>query len=265
LHKSARVWARDENLRIKSLNFTFFLIGFSFEKQKMKKCPQCNRTFPDDTLAFCLEDGTLLSAPYYPQQTPAPTVAVNAFETPTVVAREIPTVAAGNNVPTYANTPRPTEQASKKGAGWKAYLAGLLISLVFDLIYFYGLYPYYGEATQEFFFAIAEKFDEPSVGYLIAGLIITTPINMFVYSVLAFLLGVIWWRGKWKWGVIALLPNFGFTIYYFVINISDDHQAVYIIRIFIANILYLSVTCLSAAIGSWISKSIFGKKTEART
>lgn len=32
----------------------------------MKRCPQCNRTYADDTTTFCLEDGGLLSAPYDP-------------------------------------------------------------------------------------------------------------------------------------------------------------------------------------------------------
>lgn len=32
----------------------------------MKSCPTCNRTYPDDTLAFCLVDGSVLSAPYDP-------------------------------------------------------------------------------------------------------------------------------------------------------------------------------------------------------
>lgn len=35
----------------------------------MKRCPQCNRTFWDDTYTFCLEDGSLLSAPFDHQQT----------------------------------------------------------------------------------------------------------------------------------------------------------------------------------------------------
>lgn len=30
----------------------------------MKQCPQCNRTYADETLTFCLADGALLSAPY---------------------------------------------------------------------------------------------------------------------------------------------------------------------------------------------------------
>ncbi len=35
----------------------------------MKSCPTCRRTYPDDTLAFCLADGSLLSAPYDSEQT----------------------------------------------------------------------------------------------------------------------------------------------------------------------------------------------------
>jgi hypothetical protein len=30
----------------------------------MKRCPECGRTYADDTIAFCLADGALLSAPY---------------------------------------------------------------------------------------------------------------------------------------------------------------------------------------------------------
>lgn len=33
----------------------------------MKRCPACNRTYSDDSLTFCLADGTLLSAPYDPE------------------------------------------------------------------------------------------------------------------------------------------------------------------------------------------------------
>lgn len=34
----------------------------------MKSCPTCNRTYPDDNLAFCLMDGAVLSAPYDPDR-----------------------------------------------------------------------------------------------------------------------------------------------------------------------------------------------------
>ena len=35
----------------------------------MKICPQCNRTFSDETLSFCLADGQLLSASYIGPET----------------------------------------------------------------------------------------------------------------------------------------------------------------------------------------------------
>jgi hypothetical protein len=35
----------------------------------MKRCPQCNRTYADETITFCLADGALLSAPFDPNST----------------------------------------------------------------------------------------------------------------------------------------------------------------------------------------------------
>lgn len=35
----------------------------------MKSCPACNRAYSDDSFTFCLDDGSLLSAPYDPQAT----------------------------------------------------------------------------------------------------------------------------------------------------------------------------------------------------
>lgn len=35
----------------------------------MKTCPTCNRTYSDETLSYCLADGSLLSAPYDPEAT----------------------------------------------------------------------------------------------------------------------------------------------------------------------------------------------------
>ena len=35
----------------------------------MKSCPTCNRTYSDDTITFCLVDGSILSAPYDPAAT----------------------------------------------------------------------------------------------------------------------------------------------------------------------------------------------------
>ena len=35
----------------------------------MKQCPICNRAYADETLTYCLDDGSLLSAPYDPEAT----------------------------------------------------------------------------------------------------------------------------------------------------------------------------------------------------
>ena len=35
----------------------------------MKRCPQCNRTYSEDSFSFCLADGALLSAPYNQEET----------------------------------------------------------------------------------------------------------------------------------------------------------------------------------------------------
>ena len=35
----------------------------------MKQCPACNRTYAEETLTYCLADGSLLSIPYYPEIT----------------------------------------------------------------------------------------------------------------------------------------------------------------------------------------------------
>ena len=84
----------------------------------MKRCPQCNRTYTDDALSFCLDDGsplTIASGPppsdpsatiQYPQSrdtTPQPTIAYN----PIPAAPPPPT-------PTPAWSPMPPPQTQKR-------------------------------------------------------------------------------------------------------------------------------------------------------
>ncbi|HEY0427210.1 MAG TPA: hypothetical protein VGC76_05335 [Pyrinomonadaceae bacterium] len=75
----------------------------------IKECPLCKRTYADNTLAFCLEDGSLLSAPFDPDATHKlsnhetnlpPTEFINLatadsvaeIQTPAETKAEIPTV-----------------------------------------------------------------------------------------------------------------------------------------------------------------------------
>lgn len=48
----------------------------------MKSCPACHRTF-EDTLTFCLVDGSILSAPFDPQKTQRSPEARNTTPPPT--------------------------------------------------------------------------------------------------------------------------------------------------------------------------------------
>ena len=95
----------------------------------MKRCPQCNRTYTDDALSFCLDDGSPLasaSAPppsdpsatvQYPaprDTTPPPTIAYNPPPTPTPTPQ--PT-------PPPAWTPMPPSQPQKRSV-WP-WLLGL--------------------------------------------------------------------------------------------------------------------------------------------
>lgn len=228
----------------------------------MKKCNVCNRTYPDDTLAFCLEDGALLSASYNPQETQTPTVAISAGIVPTVFsgAEKIPTVAA-QEIPTVVTSSRPTQQAQADGVGWKIYLAGLFISLIVETVYIYLLYPFYARAMSGLSMDIASRFDDYLTGYMVSNFIIATPLNTFVYALLAFVLGFVWSRGKWKWGVIVLIPNFVIILYYLVINLFNGRvSTLYILRLVISNIVYLIATCLFAYIGSWLSSRIFSRQ-----
>jgi peptidoglycan/LPS O-acetylase OafA/YrhL len=213
----------------------------------MKKCPECNRTYSDDTLSFCLEDGTLLSASYNPQETNTPTVAINAGEIPTVVApREAPTA--------FNTPPRPTEQLNDSAVGWKAYLAALLISLVVDLVYTYLLFPIYENAVQDYYYVIQDKFDDAALGLIVANYIIRVPLNTIVSALSGFVLGFIFPRAKWKMGIIAEVPNLAFTLYYVLISLADGHNTpFYYIRAFFITILYIIVACLFAALGARLS------------
>ena len=58
----------------------------------MKRCPTCNRTYPDDTMAFCLEDGAVLSASFEPGDTTRipPTRQTNPPPTEVLGARDSP-------------------------------------------------------------------------------------------------------------------------------------------------------------------------------
>jgi hypothetical protein len=65
----------------------------------MKQCPRCKRTYADDTLSYCLEDGAMLirgndadatQIGPFPAQPPAPTVAYGTPTVPSPMGAQVP-------------------------------------------------------------------------------------------------------------------------------------------------------------------------------
>lgn len=74
----------------------------------MKSCPTCNRTYPDDTLAFCLMDGSVLSAPYDPAETRAARARSN--EPPPTEVIRAPTKSSEPRAPLQSTIRAPVPQ-----------------------------------------------------------------------------------------------------------------------------------------------------------
>lgn len=51
----------------------------------MKQCPTCNRSYADETLTYCLDDGSSLTTPYAPQETMRISILPTPYLPPTEV------------------------------------------------------------------------------------------------------------------------------------------------------------------------------------
>jgi hypothetical protein len=107
----------------------------------MKRCPTCARTYPDDTLAFCLIDGSVLSASFDPERSGADR-GRNSTETqvlnPTIPSDSSPTIQptirtpAPQVPPLYVENRPPSQSVEKRSkapwaiAGVAVLLAGIL-------------------------------------------------------------------------------------------------------------------------------------------
>jgi len=189
----------------------------------MKKCPECSRTYSDDTLSFCLEDGGLLSASYDPDNTQSPTVAISAPEIPpTVAAQQVPPTVARQYMPATvaSNTPPSTVadqeiptvvvekpgETQKKGVRWYIYLAGFFIALVYNVVLTLVIVTTGRRVIYKFvsFFVDIGTMVNPS---LPATVLILMLFILIISGSLAVMLGYRWPRAKWKWGVITALAE----------------------------------------------------------
>src|SRR5580765_4017586 len=93
----------------------------------MKICPRCQKTYSDDTLNFCLEDGSVLSSMV---AQPPQTVQVNEPRPtqPQQQGQSVPTVQAGWNVAPQPYSMQPPKKSSKTWV-WVLLILGAVVIL----------------------------------------------------------------------------------------------------------------------------------------
>lgn len=96
----------------------------------MKSCPTCSRTYPDDTLAFCLVDGSILSAPYDPEVTQTYSYPQKTEPTSTQISN--PSNKVADTIPSLSSQPIFTpetkqNQLSEKRSGKSKLIIGVIV------------------------------------------------------------------------------------------------------------------------------------------
>jgi hypothetical protein len=109
----------------------------------MKSCPTCSRTYADETLTFCLIDGSILSAPYVPQAPSSISASRYTDPPPTEVLPAAPKPADTDPPLLYPTLPSPpplvlkpeTGQAhsSEKRAGKRWLVVGVVAFFVIGI------------------------------------------------------------------------------------------------------------------------------------
>src|SRR5436190_23810912 len=108
----------------------------------MLRCPKCNRQYNDDTLRFCLEDGSPL-APTMREEAPATEILPRAQPT---LRSSAPTVPSYQNPPSLA--PSETRQTNPLLTGGVIAIALLLLLLVGIVAFFVIRQSGTGQANQ---------------------------------------------------------------------------------------------------------------------
>lgn len=111
----------------------------------MKICPICNRTYADETMNFCLDDGSTLSDPHEPDKArslpptmlpnPAPTEVLNQGSLPASSSGSfITTIQSPQPPPLYSAKPEtpPTQRAS--GKRWVGIIIGAFVVLIVGVL-----------------------------------------------------------------------------------------------------------------------------------
>lgn len=95
----------------------------------MKRCPKCKRKYEDDSLRFCLEDGTSLSAVTRDPDPPATEIMPSHVQ-PTLKASSGPTIPSYPNFGDVRPAPSPARQSNSILTAGVIAIAVLLLALV---------------------------------------------------------------------------------------------------------------------------------------
>ncbi|HJZ78863.1 MAG TPA: discoidin domain-containing protein [Pyrinomonadaceae bacterium] len=98
----------------------------------MKRCPKCNRTYQDDTLRFCLEDGSLLTSAT--REGEAPSTAILPAPTAPTQKSAVPTI------PSYPNIARASASETRQS---NPLLTAGVITIALLLLLLVGIVGYF--------------------------------------------------------------------------------------------------------------------------
>lgn len=103
----------------------------------MKSCPTCHRTYSDETITFCLVDGSILSAPYEPEATQPLAAARLTNPPPTEILpdREAVPPTIRSPFPLNPSTPYPAPQLGsstpdQKPGAFKMFIRRFLLGIL---------------------------------------------------------------------------------------------------------------------------------------
>jgi hypothetical protein len=113
----------------------------------MKRCPKCNRKYEDDTLRFCLEDGSSLSVITRDAE-PPPTEILPARGQPTLKSSAGPTIPSYPNVGDMRAAPSQARQSNPILTAGVVAIALLLLALVGIAAFFVLRQPGGSESAQ---------------------------------------------------------------------------------------------------------------------
>src|SRR5437588_9189798 len=108
----------------------------------MRNCPTCNRTYADDSFAFCLDDGARLSAPYALQATLPVSAARDTDPPRTEILSSEPTPVNREMTPAFApqafSSPGQADLTKRRGVVPWIIIGGTLVFLGIGIVILLG-------------------------------------------------------------------------------------------------------------------------------